>query len=90
MYLNEIAPENLRGLIGTLNQIFIVFGILITNIIGLKFILGTAELWPILVGLILVPVLAHLGLIFGVESPKYLYINCNNVEDAQKGIFYLR
>ena len=35
MYLSEIAPTNLRGLAGTLNQLFLVIGIFVTNIAGL-------------------------------------------------------
>ncbi len=35
LYLSELAPKNLRGTIGTLNQLMIVFGILVTNILGL-------------------------------------------------------
>ena len=40
MYVNEITPIHLRGLAGTLNQLTLVIGILISNIFGLKQIFG--------------------------------------------------
>lgn len=51
LYLSEIAPVNLRGLAGTLNQLFLVVGILMSNIAGLKQIFGTEYLWPVLGGI---------------------------------------
>lgn len=34
MYVGEIAPTHLRGALGTLNQLAIVIGILIAQVIG--------------------------------------------------------
>ena len=85
LYLSELPPMNLRGLAGTMNQLTIVIGILVTNIFGLPQIFGTANLWPVLVGFILVPVLPGLALIFAVESPKYLFINKNDQVGAKNG-----
>ena len=34
LYLSELPPMNLRGLAGTMNQLTIVIGILVTNIFG--------------------------------------------------------
>lgn len=78
LYLNELSPQNLRGLVGTLNQFGIVLGILVTNIAGVPTLLGSDDLWPVLLGIMVLPVIAHLILILGAESPKYLYITCNN------------
>uniref|UniRef100_A0A8C9LMR3 Solute carrier family 2, facilitated glucose transporter member 3 n=1 Tax=Piliocolobus tephrosceles TaxID=591936 RepID=A0A8C9LMR3_9PRIM len=50
MYIGEISPTTLRGVFGTLNQLGIVVGILVTQIFGLEFILGSKELWPMLLG----------------------------------------
>ena len=88
LYLTEIPPINLRGLSGTLNQLILVLGILITNIFGIKDILGTNERWPILVGIMLIPALAHIGLFFASESPKYLYITKNQPEEARQSILF--
>lgn len=35
MYLSEVAPVNLRGSLGTLNQFGIVTGLLISQVLGL-------------------------------------------------------
>ena len=88
IFLNEIAPPNLRGTTGTVQQLFCVIGILISNILGLPEILGTAELWPVLLGLILVPGLGNFCLFFFEESPKFLYKK-NKKEAAEKGILIL-
>ncbi|CAF1139518.1 unnamed protein product, partial [Brachionus calyciflorus] len=78
------------GSAGTLSQVIIVLGILVTNVIGLKEILGSEERWPILVTFMFVPSLAHIGLFFAAESPKYLYIEKNNPELARETLKRLR
>jgi MFS transporter, SP family, solute carrier family 2 (facilitated glucose/fructose transporter), member 5 len=40
LYLAEITPFNLRGAFGTANQLFITIGIFVSNLIGLREILG--------------------------------------------------
>lgn len=86
IYLNEIAPPNLRGLVGTVNQFSVVLSILVANILSLEAIFGSKELWPLLVGFILVPGLFNIALIFFVESPKYLYCK-GNIKGAKLGLF---
>ena len=90
IYLYEIAPKNLRGLTGTLNQLNIVFGILSTNVLGLPGIFGTEKLWPILVGIVFFPVLAHAFLAFGVKSPKYLFMKYDDRNGAEEALIKLR
>ena len=85
IYIGEIAPTTLRGAIGTLHQLAIVTGILVSQIIGLDFILGNHELWHILLGLTAVPsVLQSLMLFFCPESPRYLYIKLDEEEKAKQ------
>ncbi|KAL3095651.1 hypothetical protein niasHT_029154 [Heterodera trifolii] len=43
MYLVEISPNNLRGFIGSLHQLFITISILASQIIGLSQIFGTTN-----------------------------------------------
>ncbi len=50
VYLSEIAPVHLRGAAGTVNQFAIVFAVLVSEILGLSNIMGTARLWPYLLG----------------------------------------
>ena len=85
LYLSEIPPINLRGLCGTMNQVSLVFGILLTNVYGLSEVLGTEKLWPLLVGLMLIPVLTHVILyFFGIESPKHLFINKGKIDQTKQ------
>jgi SP family facilitated glucose transporter-like MFS transporter 1 len=90
MYLSECPPKNLKGLAGTLNQLGIVFGVLFVNVFGLPGFLGSKELWPVLCGIMLIIALSHIGLLFTVESPKYLFINKNNREQARLVLLKLR
>lgn len=50
MYISEIAPLNLRGGLGTVNQLAVTTGLLISQILGIEQILGTDEGWPLLLG----------------------------------------
>lgn len=42
MYLGELAPQNLRGTLGTMTEVFVIFGILLAQIFSLQTILGNA------------------------------------------------
>ncbi|XP_047611195.1 solute carrier family 2, facilitated glucose transporter member 2 isoform X1 [Phacochoerus africanus] len=91
MYIGEIAPTKFRGAIGALHQLAIVTGILVSQIIGLDFLLGNHELWHILLGLSAVPaVLQSLMLFFCPESPRYLYIKLDEEAKARKSLKKLR
>lgn len=50
MYLTEISPVNLRGAIGSVNQLLVTIAILFSQIIGLPQVLGTRQLWPLIFG----------------------------------------
>ncbi|XP_077898915.1 solute carrier family 2, facilitated glucose transporter member 4 isoform X3 [Ictidomys tridecemlineatus] len=87
MYVGEIAPTHLRGALGTLNQLAIVIGILIAQVLGLESMLGTATLWPLLLGITVLPALVQLVLLpFCPESPRYLYIIRNLEGPARKSL----
>lgn len=90
LYLSELPPQNYRGLVGTMNQFGIVLGILTTNTYGLSEVLGTDDRWPILVGFMLIPVITHIILIIGVDSPKYLYVTMNKKVEAEQVLTLLR
>lgn len=90
LYLTEIAPIPLRGILGTLNQLGIVCGILVSQIFGLSELLGTALLWPVLLSLTLVTALYQLLILpFCPETPSYL-LSLNQPEDAKKALTWLR
>ncbi|XP_015727424.1 solute carrier family 2, facilitated glucose transporter member 3 [Coturnix japonica] len=91
MYISEVSPTGLRGAFGTLNQLGIVIGILVAQIFGLKEILGTEALWPLLLGLTIVPaVMQCVALLFCPESPRFLLINKMEEEKAQTVLQKLR
>nr|XP_013008420.1 solute carrier family 2, facilitated glucose transporter member 3-like [Cavia porcellus] len=71
MYIGEVSPTNLRGAFGALHQLGIVIGILVAQTFGLKFILGTEERWPVLLGGTILPAfLQSVALPFYSESPR--------------------
>ncbi|ROT83272.1 hypothetical protein C7M84_023555 [Penaeus vannamei] len=91
MYLSEIAPVNLRGAIGTVYQLVVTISILFSQILGLESILGTVDLWPILLALTALPAVFQLvTLPICPESPKYLLINKDEAISAQRGEFLQR
>ncbi|XP_050412311.2 solute carrier family 2, facilitated glucose transporter member 1-like isoform X1 [Patella vulgata] len=91
LYLSEIAPIELRGFCGTFNQMSITFGVVISQLLGLDFILGTDELWPLLLALTLVPVLYQLCVLtFCCESPRYLMLTKHDEQAARKALMWFR
>ncbi|KAF4022826.1 hypothetical protein G4228_014854 [Cervus hanglu yarkandensis] len=84
MYIGEISPTALRGAFGTLNQLGIVIGILVAQIFGLKVILGTEDLWPLLLGFTILPAIIQCAALpFCPESPRFLLINRKEEEKAK-------
>ncbi|XP_062904914.1 solute carrier family 2, facilitated glucose transporter member 4-like [Mobula hypostoma] len=84
MYIGEISPTSLRGMLGTLHQLGIVSGILIAQIFGLDVILGTDELWPLLLAVTVLPALLQAALLpLCPESPRFLYIVRNEESKAK-------
>lgn len=83
LYLSECSSRNLRGLSGTFSQLGITFGNVVQNVMGLSVLLGTHDLWPVLMGTTLIPVLAHVWLYFLSESPKFIMINKNDKDKAR-------
>lgn len=50
MYVSEIAPLNLRGALGTVNQLAVTIGLCVSQILGVDQLLGTNDGWPVLLG----------------------------------------
>ncbi|XP_063291389.1 solute carrier family 2, facilitated glucose transporter member 3-like [Pelobates fuscus] len=91
MYIGELAPTRLRGALGTLNQLGIVVGILIAQIFGLRFILGSEHLWPLLLGITCLLSIIQCALLpFCPESPRYLLIIKGKTEEAEEILKRLR
>ncbi|XP_038677770.1 solute carrier family 2, facilitated glucose transporter member 1-like [Scyliorhinus canicula] len=84
MYVGEISPTKLRGAFGTMHQLGVVIGILIAQIFGLEALMGTVDLWPLLLGFTVFPSLIQCGLLLCCpKSPRFLLINRNEEEEAR-------
>ncbi|XP_078108834.1 solute carrier family 2, facilitated glucose transporter member 1 [Sander vitreus] len=91
MYVGEISPTAVRGAFGTLHQLGVVIGILVAQIFGLEFLLGSDTLWPVLLALTVLPAIVQsIMLPFCPESPRYLLIVLNQEEEARKALVRLR
>lgn len=86
MYLSEISPVHFRGAIGTIYQLIITISILASNVLGSSSLLGTDQLWPILLASTLFGSVVMLLLLpFCPESPNFLLIIQGKDVQAQKG-----
>ncbi|MBN3317852.1 GTR3 protein, partial [Atractosteus spatula] len=91
MYIGEISPTGLRGAFGTLHQLGVVLGILVAQVLGLEFLLGSRTLWPLLLSLTVFPALIQSAILpFCPESPRFLLINKHEEEQARKVLEKLR
>ncbi|XP_061600241.1 solute carrier family 2, facilitated glucose transporter member 2 [Cololabis saira] len=91
MYIGEIAPKAYRGAMGALHQLAVVVGILISQVIGLDFILGNDAMWPLLLGLSGAPAILQSFLLpLCPESPRYLYILHGKEQEARKSLLRLK
>ncbi|XP_077204528.1 solute carrier family 2, facilitated glucose transporter member 2 isoform X2 [Paroedura picta] len=91
LYVGEIAPTPLRGALGTFHQLATVIGILISQVLGLRMLLGNESLWPMLISLSGAAAALQLFMLFLCpESPRYLYIKLGKAEDAKKSLLWLR
>ena len=73
------------------NQLAVTSGILISNVLGLDVLLGTAEYWPVLLALAGVPVLLQLLILpFVPESPRYLVSNRSDEAAGRAALVRLR
>ena len=84
MYISEISPFNLRGGLGTINQLAVTVGLLVSQILGVEGLLGTDTGWPFLLGLAIFPPVFQLVLLpFCPESPRYLLITRQQEANAR-------
>lgn len=66
----------------TNGAIFVLFN----KILGLEMLLGSEDLWPVLLGLTVVPTVLQMGLLpFCPESPRFLYIIRSQEHHAKRG-----
>ncbi|XP_052121091.1 glucose transporter type 1-like [Frankliniella occidentalis] len=88
MYISEVAPINLRGLLGVCNQLSVTVAVLVAQLLGSDFGL---QQWDLLLGLSAVPCVLQLVLLpFCPESPRYLLLTADRKEDAVTALSWLR
>lgn len=76
MYIAEVSPAEMRGRNVSINQLTIVFGILITNLINYMLADNGPDAWRWMFGLGAVPaVLFLIGVIWLPESPRWLMMS---------------
>lgn len=72
--------------IGTVNQLGVTIGLLLSQILGLPQILGTEDGWPFLLGVAFIPAILQLMLLPQCpESPRYLWISKGRLTEATYG-----
>ncbi|XP_010916426.1 plastidic glucose transporter 4 isoform X1 [Elaeis guineensis] len=73
LYISEISPTEIRGALGSVNQLFICIGILAALVAGLP-LAGNPLWWRTMFGIAIVPsVLMALGMAISPESPRWLF-----------------
>lgn len=73
LYLAEIAPQRIRGMLVSLNQLAITIGIVFSYLVNYYF--SAQGRWPWMLGLGVVPaVILLVGTIFLPESPRWLVL----------------
>ncbi|XP_016194756.1 plastidic glucose transporter 4 isoform X2 [Arachis ipaensis] len=85
LYISEISPTEIRGALGSVNQLFICIGILAALVAGLP-LAGNPIWWRTMFGISVVPsVLLALGMAVSPESPRWLFQQ-GKISDAEKAI----
>lgn len=87
MYIAEVSPASVRGRNVAINQLTIVLGILITNLVNYQLADKGSEAWRWMFGLGAIPSLLFLiGVIWLPESPRWLFKAHKN--EKAKSILY--
>ncbi|CAA7018170.1 unnamed protein product [Microthlaspi erraticum] len=85
LYISEISPTEIRGALGSVNQLFICVGILAALIAGLP-LAANPLWWRTMFGVAVIPsVLLAIGMAFSPESPRWL-VQQGKVSQAEKAI----
>lgn len=86
MYLTEIAPINIRGAMGVLHQLALTCGIIVSQLLGLRQVMGGPDFWPILIAASSLPiVLSCIVLPFYPDSPRWLLVKKGDRGESIKG-----
>ena len=89
LYINEISPVEWRGTLGSMNQLSINLGILLTQSVAIKYATETRWRFILLLGAMLAT-LNLLGWFFVYESPKWMVIHSLDRAGAERALYHLR
>ncbi|XP_076919910.1 plastidic glucose transporter 4-like [Bidens hawaiensis] len=85
LYISEISPTEIRGTLGSINQLFICIGILAALVAGLP-LARNPIWWRTMFGIGVIPsVLLALGMMFSPESPRWL-VQQRKMSQAEQSI----
>ncbi|SCU77906.1 LADA_0A02806g1_1 [Lachancea dasiensis] len=88
LYINEMSPKELRGSLGSMNQVCINLGILLTQLLSLELADSYRWRWLLLVGALLA--LVNLLLLFRIEESPLWLASQGNLEGAESVLRELR
>jgi len=90
LYITEVAPLSIRGGMGIFNQLAVVSGIFLGQILGLNGVMGS-DYWPILVSFTAFPSALQTILLFALpESPRYLILEKKDESAGTQALKKLR
>nr|AKN21400.1 slc2a-6 [Schmidtea mediterranea] len=82
-FIAEISPTSLRGALTACHQLFITLGIVVAYFFTMKFTLNN-DYWVFSAALPVIPAVISFCLLpFLPESPRYLFINKDDIENAK-------
>jgi MFS family permease len=93
VYINEFVPYEISGSCGAVYELHFCFGVFISYILGFGFpeeVTENNQLWRIMVALPIVFLIFNfLGLlfIFRYDTPKYLYLNKNDIHACRESLY---
>ncbi|GJX97178.1 plastidic glucose transporter 4 [Tanacetum coccineum] len=88
LYISEISPTEIRGTLGSINQLFICIGILAALVAGLP-LARNPLWWRGMFGIAVIPsILLALGMAFSPESPRWL-VQQRKIPQAEQAIIKL-
>lgn len=91
LYLAEISPTKIRGSVISCNPLLVTIGILWSEIIGVKQIIGRSDIWPWGFAFNAFPAFIFILCIQCCpESPRFLLINKGLKDEAKTALIKLR
>ncbi|POI28258.1 hypothetical protein CIB84_007992, partial [Bambusicola thoracicus] len=86
-YAGEISPKKLRGFVNVTSTVFLALGKAVARVLGLRDLLGTEDMWNVLLSFSgFVALIQLLFLPFFPESPPYLFLQKGDKDGCLKAM----